>query len=80
MTVGPRPRTLVPGDYLWCGCGRSGAGALCDGRDAGNSCRQQRRFTVTPRSGTVWLCECGRTGTPPWCDGRHNHPPNDSAA
>lgn len=68
----PQPRVLPPGDYLWCGCGGSAKRPLCDGRHAGNGCSAAHRFTVTPRSGRLWLCVCQRTRHPPFCDGQHN--------
>jgi CDGSH-type Zn-finger protein len=29
-------------------------------------------FTVTARSGSLWLCGCKHSRHPPHCDGTHN--------
>lgn len=65
---------LPPGDYLWCACGRSRRQPFCDGSHAGTTLRPMK-FTVTPRSGTLWLCGCKHARSKPHCDGRHNKLP-----
>jgi CDGSH iron-sulfur domain-containing protein 3 len=68
----PHVVTLPPGEYRWCGCGRSLRAPLCDDADAACAGRCVP-FTVTPRSGTQWLCGCGRSRQLPYCDGSsHN--------
>lgn len=66
--------SLPPGDYLWCACGRSKTQPFCDGSHAGTG-HLPRPFTVTARSGMLWLCGCKHTRHPPFCDGRHNRLP-----
>lgn len=65
---------LAPGDYLWCACGRSLKQPFCDGSHRGTDF-QPIRFSVSKRSGTLWLCGCKHSASPPFCDGRHNRLP-----
>ena len=69
----PKPymRDLAPGDYFWCACGRSRAQPFCDNSHQGTGLAPIK-FTVTPRSGTLWLCGCKHAKTKPYCDGTHN--------
>lgn len=62
---------LPPGEYLWCACGRSLTQPFCDGSHKGTSFAPIK-FTVTPRTGTLWLCGCKHAKTKPHCDGAHN--------
>ncbi|HUP91514.1 MAG TPA: CDGSH iron-sulfur domain-containing protein [Solimonas sp.] len=62
---------LPPGDYLWCACGRSASQPFCDGSHQGGPFTPVK-FTVTRRSGTLWLCGCKAARTRPFCDGTHN--------
>ena len=65
---------LAPGDYLWCACGRSQRQPFCDGSHAGTAFLPVP-FTVTRKSGTLWLCGCKHSRDKPFCDGRHNRLP-----
>jgi CDGSH-type Zn-finger protein len=62
---------LAPGEYFWCACGRSLTQPFCDGSHKGTSFTPIK-FTVTPRTGTLWLCGCKHSKTKPHCDGAHN--------
>lgn len=62
---------LAPGDYLWCACGRSQSQPFCDGSHTGSTFVPVK-FTVTRRSGTLWLCGCKHTRRAPHCDATHN--------
>lgn len=70
----PYLQDLAPGDYLWCACGRSRNPPFCDGSHAGSGVLPVK-FSVRPRSGTLWLCGCGHTQRPPFCDATHNRLP-----
>lgn len=65
---------LPPGEYAWCACGRSQRQPFCDGSHAGTGWLPVR-FTVTPRTGTLWLCGCKHSRRKPHCDGFHNRLP-----
>lgn len=67
---------LMPGDYLWCACGRSRTQPFCDGSHAGTDF-QPVKFTIKPHSKPriVWLCGCKHARTKPFCDGTHNKLP-----
>ena len=71
---------LMPGDYLWCACGRSKNQPFCDGSHQGSGF-QPVKFTIKPRGKpqTVWLCGCKRAKTLPFCDGTHNKIPAASS-
>jgi CDGSH iron-sulfur domain-containing protein 3 len=62
---------LAPGEYGWCACGQSRQQPFCDGSHRGGPFAPVR-FTVTARSGTLWLCGCKHSRRPPFCDGTHN--------
>ena len=62
---------LAPGEYRWCACGRSRSQPFCDGSHQGTAFTPIN-FTVTLRSGTLWLCGCKHARTKPFCDGAHN--------
>jgi CDGSH iron-sulfur domain-containing protein 3 len=62
---------LPPGRYAWCACGRSANQPFCDGSHKGSGI-EPRMFTVTARSGSLWLCGCKHSRHPPHCDGTHN--------
>ncbi len=67
----PYLQELPPGEYHWCTCGRSQRQPLCDGSHAGSGF-EPMPFTVTKRSGMLWLCGCKQSRRPPFCDGFHN--------
>lgn len=71
----PHLLELPPGEYLWCACGHSKTPPLCDGCHDSDGSLPPLAFTVTPRSGLLWLCGCKHTRTPPFCDGAHNRLP-----
>jgi len=54
---------------VFCMCGRSRHGPLCDGTHVGTD--------ITPRAvtfdadKTVFACGCGHSGNRPYCDGTH---------
>ncbi|HSW14218.1 MAG TPA: CDGSH iron-sulfur domain-containing protein [Solimonas sp.] len=70
----PFPLDLAPGDYCWCACGRSQKQPFCDGSHEGSGFTPLK-FTVKPRSGTLWLCGCKHSKRPPFCDASHNKLP-----
>ena len=65
----PAVLTLDPGEYWWCGCGRSKVQPFCDGSHKGTGLAPLR-FPVTERR-TVALCNCKHTANAPFCDGSH---------
>jgi CDGSH iron-sulfur domain-containing protein 3 len=65
----PLVRTLEPGTYYWCQCGRSKKQPYCDGSHKGTGITPVE-FTLT-ESKQVALCQCKHTKTPPFCDGTH---------
>lgn len=65
----PAVRSLEPGTYYWCSCGRSRDQPFCDGSHQGTEF-EPVEFTVTEQK-EVALCQCKRTKTPPYCDGTH---------
>ena len=67
----PYMRDLPPGDYFWCACGRSKNQPFCDGSHQGGPFAPIK-FSVTPKTGTLWLCGCKHAKTRPHCDGTHN--------
>jgi CDGSH-type Zn-finger protein len=67
----PYLQELAPGDYLWCACGRSKIQPFCDGSHPGSGF-EPVKFTVTARSGMLWLCGCKQSRHKPFCDGSHN--------
>jgi CDGSH-type Zn-finger protein len=69
----PRVITLEPGDYWWCGCGRSRTQPFCDGTHKGTGLGP-RKFTLTEEK-VVALCNCKRTADQPFCDGTHSKLP-----
>lgn len=70
----PAMLELEPGDYLWCACGRSKTQPFCDGSHAGSDF-EPVRFSVTRKTGLLWLCTCKRSRHAPFCDGAHNKLP-----
>lgn len=56
--------------YLWCSCGKSSQGPLCDEEGCTGSSFKPVKFL--PKKQTFQLlCACRYTRTPPYCDGRH---------
>ena len=73
---GPYLAELMPGDYVWCACGRSKKQPYCDGSHLGTGFMPVK-FTVRqrPTPQTLWLCGCKHSKTKPFCDGSHNKLP-----
>ncbi len=67
----PDVRTLEPGTYYWCACGRSKDQPFCDGSHQGTGI-EPVSFEIT-ETRQVALCQCKRTATPPFCDGSHKN-------
>ena len=67
----PAVRTLEPGTYYWCSCGRSQNQPFCDGSHEGTGF-EPVAFEINELQ-QVALCQCKRTGTPPFCDGSHKN-------
>ena len=63
-----RLETVIGQKYLYCTCGKSKDGGLCDGAHKGT------RFTpkafIAARERSV-LCTCKRTKEAPFCSGAH---------
>ena len=66
----PVMKTLEPGTYYWCACGRAKEQPFCDGSHKDTQITPLA-FEITEKR-EVALCQCKRTGTPPFCDGSHN--------
>lgn len=66
----PYFRTLEPGTYYWCACGRSQTQPFCDGSHQGSRF-EPVAFTVEGEREDVVLCGCKMTKTKPHCDGAH---------
>ena len=60
--------TEIGKKYLYCTCGRSTNGALCDGSHQGTTFKP-RPFTAV-RERTV-VCTCKRSAEAPYCNGAH---------
>lgn len=63
-----RLETVIGQKYLYCTCGRSKDGAICDGSHKGTG--------LTPKAFTAQrersvLCTCKRTKEAPFCSGAH---------
>jgi CDGSH-type Zn-finger protein len=71
VVVSSRPVVLElePGDYWWCGCGRSRSQPFCDGSHKGTGIGPTRLSLDRPRR--VALCQCKATADAPLCDGSH---------
>lgn len=65
----PYLKTLEPGTYHWCACGRSKNQPFCDGSHKGTEFTPTK-FTVE-KKGVFALCGCKHTKGPPFCDGTH---------
>lgn len=65
----PYVKTLEPGTYYWCACGRSKSQPFCDGSHKGTAFTP-KEFTVQ-KKGVFALCGCKHTKEPPFCDGSH---------
>jgi CDGSH-type Zn-finger protein len=57
--------------YVWCTCGLTEKGALCDGKHKGSGLKSLV-FEVE-ESGTKYLCQCKKRKNAPYCDGSHNN-------
>ena len=60
--------TIVGQKYLYCTCGRSKDGALCDGAHQGTGLAPKP--FIAPRERSV-LCTCKKTKEAPYCSGAH---------
>ncbi|MBV1874876.1 MAG: CDGSH iron-sulfur domain-containing protein [Gammaproteobacteria bacterium] len=67
----PVNKTLLPGNYLWCGCGKASDMPFCSKKPDGMPCVESKPFVVK-EEGWFRLCACGETMRPPYCDGSHN--------
>jgi len=66
----PYVKSLAPGTYHWCACGRSANQPFCDGSHNGTAFSPVQ-FTVTSRA-PVALCGCKHSQDKPFCDGTHS--------
>jgi CDGSH-type Zn-finger protein len=66
---GPYTRTLSPGTYWWCACGRSRNQPFCDGSHKGTGIEPVKYETAETKQ--VYLCGCKHSRTQPLCDGSH---------
>ncbi len=61
---------LVKGEtYLFCTCGQSADGVLCDGSHKGTDFTPEE-FIAT-RNAEMHLCLCKKSSCTPYCDGAH---------
>ncbi|MBE0492018.1 MAG: CDGSH iron-sulfur domain-containing protein [Sulfurospirillum sp.] len=60
--------TEVGKKYMYCTCGRSKNGALCDGSHAGTKLRP-RAFTAQRERSVI--CTCKKSAEAPFCSGSH---------
>lgn len=65
----PVLRTLEPGSYFWCACGRSSNQPFCDGSHRGTGLTPVAFKIDETRD--VWLCQCKHSSNKPFCDGTH---------
>ena len=56
--------------YLYCTCGKSLKGGLCDGSH-GVTKLKPLTFTAQ-KTGRAYICMCKHTKNPPYCDASHN--------
>ena len=55
--------------YLFCTCGNSADGVLCDGTHKGTDF-EPKEFIAT-RDAEAYLCMCKKSTCTPYCDGAH---------
>jgi CDGSH-type Zn-finger protein len=55
--------------YLFCTCGNSEDGVLCDGSHKGTAF-EPKEF-ISTRDSEFHLCRCKKTTNTPFCDGSH---------
>lgn len=65
----PYARTLQPGTYWWCACGRSQTQPFCDGSHKGTGIEPVKYEVKETKQ--VYLCGCKHSRTQPLCDGSH---------
>lgn len=67
----PVMKTLEPGSYFWCACGRSLNQPFCDGSHQGTGFTPVQ-FKIDKEQ-DVWLCQCKHSENKPFCDGSHKN-------
>jgi len=65
----PIMKTLEPGSYFWCACGKSKNQPFCDGSHKGSEFTPVQ-FKIEEKK-DAWFCRCKQTGNAPFCDGSH---------
>jgi len=66
----PYMRTVQPGTYWWCACGRSQDQPFCDGSHKDSDLAPVKLVVTEPQE--VAFCGCKHTQNPPYCDGSHD--------
>jgi CDGSH-type Zn-finger protein len=67
----PFVQSVEPGDYWWCGCGRSKTQPFCDGSHKGTGL-SHFKIEIKEKKTVAW-CGCKQTKTKPFCDGNHKN-------
>lgn len=65
----PVSKTLEPGTYFWCACGKSKNQPFCDSSHLGSEFTPVKLKIDAKKD--VWLCQCKHSGNKPFCDGTH---------
>ncbi|MDY6993419.1 MAG: CDGSH iron-sulfur domain-containing protein [Pseudomonadota bacterium] len=66
----PYMRTVQPGTYWWCACGRSQDQPFCDGSHKDSDLAPVKVVVTEPQE--IAFCGCKYTQNPPYCDGSHD--------
>ena len=69
----PIVKTVLPGTYWWCACGRSKNQPYCDGAHHGTSFSPLKVEIAETRQ--ITWCACKHSKNPPYCDFTHKNLP-----
>ncbi len=65
----PILKTMEPGEYYWCACGKSANQPFCDGSHKGTSISPMP-IKIASKQDIFW-CNCKQSKNKPFCDGSH---------